>query len=86
MTMKSTPFIIDQSHAGIVDFSKNFGGKNTMVERLSSSENISIHILPDKDSIEVFLDDGLSVIRETFFIEQSFDLLELDSSNDSFIF
>jgi fructan beta-fructosidase len=59
-------FYIDRGNAGSNDFSKEFRGKNYS-PRISTSDTIKFTIVTDVSSVEVFLDDGLSVMTSIYF-------------------
>ncbi|MCY4562532.1 MAG: glycoside hydrolase family 32 protein [Flavobacteriaceae bacterium] len=81
--VENSSFYIDRSGTGIVDFSDDFGDKKTVCKRISASNMLNGRILLDKASIEVFLDDGLNVMTEIFFIEKPFTTLNFESKDKS---
>lgn len=60
-------FFIDRSNSGLVDFNDNFGDKISTAPRLSEAENLKVHAIIDNMSIELFFDDGRTVMTEIFF-------------------
>ncbi|MFD1143632.1 glycoside hydrolase family 32 protein [Larkinella insperata] len=72
-------YYIDRSNAGKTAFEKGFGKKHT-VPRLSSESNLSLTMLVDVASVELFADGGLSVMSEIFFPESTLDQLVLKSA------
>ena len=72
-------FFLDRRNAGKVDFHKNFGRMN-YAPRLSSSDEISLSIYLDLASIEVFADNGLSVLTSVLFPNEKFSKINIINS------
>lgn len=72
-------FFLDRRNAGKVDFHKNFGRIN-FAPRLSSSDEISLSIYLDLASIEVFADNGLSVLTSVLFPNEKFSKMNIKTS------
>ncbi len=72
-------FFLDRRNAGKVDFHKNFGRMN-YAPRLSSSDEISLSIYLDLASIEVFADNGLSVLTSVLFPNEKFSKMNIKTS------
>jgi fructan beta-fructosidase len=66
---KSKQFFIDRSASGIVDFKKGFAAKH-VAPRFSNTQNVKLTIIVDAASVEMFADDGLTVMTEIFFPHQ----------------
>lgn len=66
-------FFIDRSNSGLVDFNDNFGDKISIAPRLSGTKNLKVHAVIDNMSIELFFDDGQTVMTEIFFPQQAFN-------------
>jgi fructan beta-fructosidase len=64
-------FYIDRSNAGNVSFSKDFVTPISS-PRLSNEDKIPFIIVVDVSSVEVFFDNGLTVMTATFFIDEPF--------------
>jgi fructan beta-fructosidase len=62
-------YFIDRSKAGSNDFAANFPG-NVFGKRLSTAAEISFTIVVDVSSVEVFFDDGLSVMTALYFPDE----------------
>ena len=77
----SQNFFIDRSEAGITDFSENFGNKISVAPRTYASESLKGTILLDKTSIELFFDEGRTVITEIVFPGSPFKNLSLETGN-----
>lgn len=59
-------YYIDRTKSGKTDFEKDFGKRNT-APRLSTGKTISLTLLVDVASAELFADNGLSVMTSVFF-------------------
>ncbi len=72
-------FFIDRTKAGKKDFSEKFASHRSYAPRFNNSPNIKGTLLLDKTSIELFWDDGLTVMTEVFFLNAAFT--KMDSLN-----
>jgi len=63
-------YYIDRSRSGEKDFHPGFGARY-YAPRISTGETISLTIVIDASSIEVFADDGLTVMTAVFFAEST---------------
>ena len=72
-------FFLDRRNAGKTDFHKNFASIN-YAPRLSSSNEISLSIYLDLASIEVFADNGLSVLTSVLFPNEKFSKMNIKTS------
>lgn len=59
-------FFIDRSRSGKISFDNNFAVRH-YVKRFSENQKISLKLIIDVTSVELFADDGLSVMTEIFF-------------------
>lgn len=59
-------YYIDRSRSGRTDFEKGFGKRHT-APRLSSDATVSLTLLVDAASVELFADKGLTVMTDIFF-------------------
>jgi fructan beta-fructosidase len=71
-------YFIDRSKSGKIDFSGKFRG-DIFAPRLSSASKISCTIIADVSSLEVFFDDGLTVMTSVFFPDEPLSRMELKS-------
>lgn len=62
----SNEFYLDRAESGDISFSTAFKTRST-APRISTAENISFTVVTDVSSIEVFFDDGLSLLTGVFF-------------------
>ena len=67
--------IFDRSHSGKVSFSSGFS--NLQYIPYTPGETMKWRIFVDKSSIEIFVDDGVTVITDIFFPNEDFDELRL---------
>lgn len=63
---RANVYYMDRTKSGKTDFEKDFGKRNT-VPRLSTDKTISLTLLVDVASAELFADDGLSLLTGVFF-------------------
>ena len=66
-------FYIDRREAGKTDFSKKFATTLSVAPRKVKTSEINLTMILDKTSVELFYDNGLSVITEIFFLEAPFE-------------
>jgi fructan beta-fructosidase len=72
-------YFIDRRNTGNIRFHKNFGSIN-YAPRLSSSNEITLSIYLDVASIEVFADNGLSVLTSVLFPNEKFSIINITSA------
>jgi levanase/fructan beta-fructosidase len=77
-------FYLDRSKSGKTDFSQNFANKVSTAPRTSNAANLTGKILLDKTSIELFYDDGETVMTEIFFPNAPFETLSIESEQQEF--
>jgi fructan beta-fructosidase len=71
-------FIIDRGAAGKIDFSKNYPTELS-APRLSNAPSVKFTVVADVSSVEVFFDDGLTVMTSTFFVDEPLIDLTIES-------
>ena len=76
---ESNQFYIDRTMAGNSDFNKEFAEKH-FAPRISESKEMTLSLIIDKSSIELFADGGLSVMTSIFFPEKPYDKIEISTS------
>ena len=74
-------FFIDRSRAGVTDFSENFGDRISVAPKTYTSESLKCTILLDKTSLELFFDEGRTVMTEIVFPKAPFKTLILEAEN-----
>ncbi len=72
-------YFIDRTHSGITDFDSEFAVIHK-APRISTGKHISLSIIADKSSVELFADDGLSVMTELFFPRKPYSEITIESS------
>jgi sucrose-6-phosphate hydrolase SacC (GH32 family) len=69
-------FYVDRTQSGNNDFSKDFGGRH-YAPRQSKNQSLSMHLVIDVASVELFADDGEVVMTEIFFPETPYTQVKL---------
>jgi fructan beta-fructosidase len=72
-------YYIDRTKSGKIDFNTEFA-KSAHAPRLTSVNSSNIELVVDASSIEVFADNGLSVMTSIFFPDQPFNHLQMQSN------
>ncbi|HMB64934.1 MAG TPA: glycoside hydrolase family 32 protein [Eudoraea sp.] len=81
---KDRIFYVDRSKSGKVNFSEKFADRISRAPRTSKNEGLTATVLLDKTSIELFFDNGETVMTEIFFPLEPFDSLSVASENEAF--
>lgn len=76
--LKTNRFFIDRKSSGKIDFSTDFS-RDITAPRFASGQMITFTMVADVSSIEVFFDDGATVMTALFFPRQSYDRLKMYS-------
>ena len=76
-------YYIDRTKSGKMDFEKNFS-KRFVSHRLSSNKKIDLTLIIDAASVELFADNGLTVMTGIFFPNIPFNKTVI-KSNDTFL-
>lgn len=71
-------YYIDRTNAGRSDFKKEFAGK-AVAPRLSGSSKLSLTLIVDQASIELFADNGLTTMTSVFFPKQILNHINIQS-------
>lgn len=77
-------FFIDRRKSGKISFSEKFANKISLAHRTSKNKNLAGKIILDKTSIELFFDNGETVMTELFFPNAPFETLSIESKNQEF--
>jgi fructan beta-fructosidase len=72
-------YYIDRSRSGKTNFEKGFGQRHT-APRLSPDSRLSMSLLVDAASVELFADHGLSVMTDIFFPDKPLNKLVIKSA------
>ena len=78
--LKGNRFSIDRSKAGKTDFSKNFP-LQVSAPRIVSDEKVKFSMIVDHSSVEVFFDDGLSVMTSVFFVDTPLSQMKIEGQS-----
>jgi levanase/fructan beta-fructosidase len=78
-------FFINRKNSGKASFTENFANKASTAKRTSTNDNLSGTILLDKTSIEIFYDNGETVMTEIFFPNAPYEKFTIGSENQEFI-
>lgn len=78
----SNNYFIDRTKSGNVNFEKDFAAKHS-APRISNKPNIDLTLVIDNASVELFADNGLSVMTEIFFPNNLYSNINIQS-NDHF--
>lgn len=77
-------FFLDRRKSGIVDFSEKFAPSISKVNTGKVISNLKVQFLLDKTSIEVFFNDGKTVLTELFFSKYPLTNLSIVSNDETF--
>jgi fructan beta-fructosidase len=81
---KENRFFIDRTHSGKTDFEKDFAAVHS-APRFTDNSKMNISLIVDVSSVELFADDGLTVMTEIFFPNKPFDRIHLESTGNILI-
>lgn len=71
-------FFIDRSKAGVSAFHQQFAAKHT-APRLSKANGLSLTLVVDVASVELFADGGLTAMTSIFFTQHGYDKITIQS-------
>jgi len=77
---KELLFFIDRNQSGKTKFSDKFSKKPSLAPRLVNKQTLDIEFVLDKASIEIFFDEGRTVMTEIFFPNAPMETLNLKTS------
>ena len=78
---KNNRFFSDRTNAGVHNFSEKFAQKIHLAPRESTSSQLELRLFFDHASVELFADEGLSVLTETIFPSELMNLTSFISEN-----
>jgi fructan beta-fructosidase len=81
---KSNQFYVDRSNSGNNTFSKDFHGV-VRADRYGNSNTINFTIVVDISCVEVYFDDGVTVMTNLFFADQPMDALRINAPSGEII-
>ena len=70
-------YFIDRKNTGNVSFSETFASKPSIAPRFETLDKMTLTALFDKTSVELFFDNGKTVMTELFFPNAPFNQLDL---------
>jgi fructan beta-fructosidase len=73
-------YYIDRTHSGQIGFSKDFGRKH-IAPRLSANKDSQLTLVVDASSVELFADDGATVMTSIFFPVTPYSQINLQANN-----
>jgi fructan beta-fructosidase len=76
---KANQYFVDRSRSGKADFHKEFARRH-VAPRIAKGEGMDMTLVVDVSSVELFADDGLSVMTAIFFLNKPFSQVHLKSS------
>ena len=77
-------YYIDRTKSGKADFQKDFTGRHT-APRLTDNTSMNISLIIDASSVELFADDGLTVMTSIFFPNKPYNQIHIQSAEDQVI-
>lgn len=75
-------YFIDRTNSGKKDFQKDFAGKH-IAPRFITANKMDVTLIIDESSVELFADDGLSVMTEIFFPSTPYDKVNIQAAGNS---
>jgi fructan beta-fructosidase len=75
----SNNYFIDRTKSGHIDFEKGFAGRHT-APRISVAPAMDLTLIIDNASVELFADNGLTVMTEIFFPKTVYKKVQVRSS------
>lgn len=75
-------FYVNRKKSGLTNFSDKFIQKVSTAPRVSNSDSLKVHFILDKTSIELFYDDGATVVSEIFFPTEPYTQFHMLSGKD----
>jgi levanase/fructan beta-fructosidase len=78
-------FFVDRRKSGKTAFSEKFASHVSKVKRTSLNPDLTGTIILDKTSIELFFDNGETVMTEIFFPNAPFDRLSIEPKDQEFV-
>jgi len=78
-------FFVDRRKSGSTEFSEKFANRVSFAKRTSLNPDLFGTIILDKTSIELFFDNGETVMTEIFFPKAPFEKLSIEPNNQELI-
>jgi fructan beta-fructosidase len=77
-------YFIDRTKSGKIDFQKGFAARH-LAPRLADNSKMKISLVIDASSVELFADDGLTVMTSVFFPNKSYNQIHINSADNLLI-
>jgi len=77
-------YFIDRTNSGKTGFHEQFGVKH-IAPRLINTSKMNVSLLIDVSSVELFADNGLTVMTEIFFPSKSYTKIQIESTDGAVI-
>jgi fructan beta-fructosidase len=81
---KQNNYFIDRTKSGKTDFQKEFAGRHA-APRFTNNGKMNISLLIDVSSVELFADDGLTVMTAIFFPNKPYNQIHIESPDNILI-
>jgi fructan beta-fructosidase len=81
---EANQFFIDRTKSGNINFEKGFASRQ-IAPRIAKLKGSSITLIIDRASIELFADDGLTVMTSVFFPNQPYNQIHIQSKDKMLI-
>ena len=78
---KQNQYFIDRTKSGNTNFYKDFSAKY-VAPRLTNNAKMDISLVIDESSVELFADDGLTVMTEIFFPSKPYNHIDIQSAEN----
>ena len=78
-------YFVNRQKSGKVDFSDKFANIISEAKKISPSNTLRVRALIDKTSIEVFYNEGETIMTEIFFPNEPFETLSMETSDEKFV-
>lgn len=78
-------YFLNRQKSGRVAFSDKFANTISIAKKTAPSSSLQVNVLVDKTSIEVFYNDGETVMTEIFFPNKPFESFSILTSDDQLI-
>lgn len=77
-------YFIDRTKSGKTSFQEGFAAKH-LAPRFTNISKMSLSLLIDVSSVELFADDGLTVMTEIFFPNEPYNTISVESNDNAVI-
>jgi fructan beta-fructosidase len=81
---KENQYFIDRAKSGKADFNKEFAARH-VAPKIATGKKMDMTLIIDVSSIELFADDGLTVMTSVFFPEKPFKKIHVQSADNAVI-